>query len=309
MPHEIILHHYPSSPFSEKIRLAFGIKQLSWRSVEIPNMMPKPDLVPLTGGYRKTPVMQIGADIFCDTQIILREIERRFPNPTLFPTGSGLAYALAFWADRIFFMPSVLVIFGRIGEFVPEAFKQDRAQMSGTAFSTEAMKAAAPVARDQLMAHLAFLADQLSDARPFVEGERPSASDLHAVMNVWFLKSALGDAAGELLSPFSNVELWFARVAAIGHGHSTTMDSKQALEIARTAEPLLGSRDGSVPQQFRFGERVSVSADDYGRDPVSGTVEFSDAHEIVIRRKHDAVGEVVVHFPRAGFNVVREKGG
>ena len=79
MPHPIILHHFDRSPFSEKIRVVFGHKGLSWRSVRIPQIMPKPDLMPLTGGYRRTPVMQIGADVFCDTQIIIREIERRFP--------------------------------------------------------------------------------------------------------------------------------------------------------------------------------------------------------------------------------------
>ena len=95
MPHPIILHHFDRSPFSEKIRVVFGHKGLSWRSVRIPQIMPKPDLMPLTGGYRRTPVMQIGADVFCDTQIIIREIERRFPSPTLFPPGAaGVPWAL-----------------------------------------------------------------------------------------------------------------------------------------------------------------------------------------------------------------------
>ena len=61
---DIILHHYETSPYAEKIRVALGIKGLAWSSVQIPRIMPKPDLMPLTGGYRKTPVMQIGADIF-----------------------------------------------------------------------------------------------------------------------------------------------------------------------------------------------------------------------------------------------------
>ena len=30
--------------------------------------MPKPNLTALTGGYRKTPVLQIGADIYCNSQ-------------------------------------------------------------------------------------------------------------------------------------------------------------------------------------------------------------------------------------------------
>ena len=29
---EIILHHYPTSAFSERVRLAFGMKNLAWRS-------------------------------------------------------------------------------------------------------------------------------------------------------------------------------------------------------------------------------------------------------------------------------------
>ena len=72
---ELILHHYPQSPVSEKVRVVLGLKGLSWRSVEIPRLPPKPDLMPLTGGYRMTPVMQLGADVYCDSQCIIREIE------------------------------------------------------------------------------------------------------------------------------------------------------------------------------------------------------------------------------------------
>jgi len=84
----IILHHFDQSPFSEKIRVIFGFKQVAWTSVRISRIMPRPDLMPMTGGYRRTPVMQIGADIYCDTQIIIRELEARFPTPTLFPPGT-----------------------------------------------------------------------------------------------------------------------------------------------------------------------------------------------------------------------------
>ena len=73
----IILHEYPTSPYAEKIRLALRLKNLAYSRVEIPVIMPRPDLMPLTGGYRRTPVLQIGADIFCDTAIILRELEAR----------------------------------------------------------------------------------------------------------------------------------------------------------------------------------------------------------------------------------------
>src|SRR6201985_1281583 len=97
---DIILHHYDVSPFSEKVRLLFGLKGLEWKSVIQPVIMPKPDLIPLTGGYRRIPVMQIGADIFCDSQIILRELDRRFPEVSLTPANGGAPYGLGFWADR-----------------------------------------------------------------------------------------------------------------------------------------------------------------------------------------------------------------
>jgi len=77
---DIILHHYEISPYSEKVRLGLGLKGLAWGSVEIPVIMPKPDLTALTGGYRKTPVLQIGADIYCDSQLIMRELEAAAPK-------------------------------------------------------------------------------------------------------------------------------------------------------------------------------------------------------------------------------------
>lgn len=303
---EIIFHHYPASPFSEKVRVAFGIKKLAWRSVEIPNMMPKPDLVPLTGGYRKTPVMQIGADIYCDTQIILRELERRFPTPSIFPVKNGLAYAIGFWGDRLFFMPSVAVVFGEVGDFVPEAFKQDRARMSGSTFSVEAMKAAAPFARDQWRAHADYVAETLEDGRAFMGGAAPGAADIHAYMNFWWIRNAIPHVAASLTREYPRIDAWVERVAAIGHGAPTVMDAKEALAIAKAAtSDAKPASDPHDPRGLKAGDAVTVSADDYGRDPIAGEIVFSNAHEIAIRRRDDQVGDVVVHFPRAGFVVAK----
>jgi len=303
MDHEIILHNFATSPFSEKIRLIFGMKGLAWRSVEIPMMLPKPELMPLTGGYRKTPVMQIGADIYCDTQRIIRELERRFPQSSLMPRGHGLPYAVGFWADRPFFMATVPVIFAEIGDALPDEFKKDREAMSGN-FSVETMKRAAPFMRDQWRAHAGFLAEQLSDGRSFLEGDNPGIADAHGYMNLWFLKGALPDLADAFLSEWSKLGFWFTRLSAIGHGEKTEMDAKEALAIAKAAEPTAEpSEDEHDPRGLKPGMRVSVAADDYGRDPVEGEIIYSKAQEIAIRRTDPAVGTVAVHFPRAGFFV------
>src|SRR5688572_10625258 len=164
---EIILHHYQGSPFAEKVRVALGIKGLAWRSVIIPRVMPKPDLMPLTGGYRKTPVMQIGADVYCDTQCILRELERRFPEPSFYRgTDAGTANALSFWTDRSLFSPAVGIAFGIKGETYEPGFLEDRAKMSGREIDVARLKAAAPMFVDMLRPQLAWIDAMLADGRP-----------------------------------------------------------------------------------------------------------------------------------------------
>src|SRR5438128_6888463 len=159
MAETLILHHYDASPFSEKIRKVFGLKRLEWRAVEQPSMMPKPDLIPLTGGYRRIPVMQIGADVYCDTQVILAEIERRHPSP---PVVRGADWAVNLWADRMWFQASVAVIFAEIGANIPKEFADDREKLSGRPFDVNAMKAAAPIMRAQWRAYAGWMEDGLS---------------------------------------------------------------------------------------------------------------------------------------------------
>jgi len=304
MTHEIILHNYPNSPFSEKVRVAFGIKKLSWRSVIQPVIMPKPDLIPLTGGYRKIPVMQIGADVYCDSQIILRELERRYPTPSLLPYGKGAGYGIGFWADRQIFQAAVAIIFGEIGDHVPEDFKKDRAAMSGGGFSSDALKAAVPFMRDQYRAHTHFLSEQLADGRAFFGGDTPGLADIHAFMNPWFINNALPHKAKASIEEFPIVEAWYERVRAIGHGRAEDMSPREALAVAKeAASDAKLSHDPHDPHGRKPGDKVKVAADDYGRDPIAGEIVFANAHEIAILRSAPEVGEVVVHFPRAGFSV------
>jgi glutathione S-transferase len=302
---EIILHQYGSSPFSEKVRLTLGLKGLSWRSVEQPTIMPKPDLISLTGAYRKIPVMQIGADVYCDSQCILREIERRHPEPSLYGKDDVVTHmAFAFWSDRVFFPATVGVIFGQVGDLVPQAFLDDRSKLMGQKFDTNQMKAAVPVLRDSLRAQLDWLETQLGDGRSFLLGEAAGLADFTAYHPVWFLQRFYPPAAAELAHT-PQVGAWAERVAAIGHGRCTPMEPAEALEVARRSEPATPpTADPGDPNGRKPGDRVTVMPDDYGRDPVSGELVAHSAQEIAIRREDPTVGTVVVHFPRAGFVVI-----
>jgi glutathione S-transferase len=303
MEDEIILHQYWQSPFTEKVRLVLGMKRLSWRSVEQPTIMPKPDLIPLTGGYRRIPVMQIGADVYCDSQIILQELERRFPGPKR--AASGLHTTLGLWADQIFFGPSVTLIFSEIGGkgVIDEAFKKDREALSGRPFDPEAMKAAVPTMRQQWRAFCSFIEAQLAGHGDFVHGE-VSVSDAHAYMNVWFVSKFVPDTADRLLREFPLVRSWKERMAAIGYGTHSEMSRNEAVAIARSRTPATPEqRDANDPDGLEPGMSVSVAAIDYGKEPIPGILVASSPQHVAIRRTHAQVGEVINHFPRAGFTV------
>jgi glutathione S-transferase len=312
MPHPIVLHHFDRSPFSEKIRVVFGFKGLSWRSVRIPPIMPKPDLMPLTGGYRRTPVMQIGADVFCDTQIIIREIERRFPSPTLCPSGeAGAPWALSLWTDRAFFQNAVTLVFGTLGPKVPQAFVEDRSQLRGAKFDLDKMRAAIPQMRDQLRAHLGWIEAQLGDGRKWLLGDF-SLADVSAYMNVWYVRSNLSAEEDQAVAGLDRifvglkqVAAWENRMRALGHGAREEMSGGEALDIAAKASAeTLAENDPNDPNGRKVGDRVLIAPDDYGKVEVGGEVVSLSAQHIAIRRVDERVGEIVVHFPRAGFVVL-----
>lgn len=302
---DLILHHYPTSPFSEKVRIAFGLKKLGWKSVTIPNIMPKPDLMPLTGGYRKTPVMQIGADIYCDTQLIMLEIEKRAPTPPLLPPGrEGEARALAMWIDRNIFWAAVGIVMGAIGDKLPEAFHKDRSEFSGRSFDPAKLKAAAPIAAQQTYAQLVLAEEMLGDGRAYLLGAAPSLADCALYNPVWFIKERLG--GGKAVPPLDRlprITAWSERMKAIGSGSQAEMSATDALAVAKAATPAACSVDAADPSGLKAGQKINVTPDDTGKVPVTGTLVGLTADRISISRNDERVGDIVVHFPRAGFIV------
>ena len=299
---DIILHHFENSPFSEKVRVMFGIKGASWGSVIIPSIMPKPDLIPLTGGYRRTPVMQIGADIFCDTQVMLAEIERHLPTPAAI---SGSDWGTNLWADRLFFQVAVPLIFGQVGKHVPPDFIKDREIMSGRPFDVAAMAAAVPVMSVQFRAHAAYIEDGLAGSA-FLAGPRPGLADAAAYMNIWFLKRNLPDCAANLLTGLARTLDWIDRMEAIGHGARQEMAPAQALKIAADHSPAPApAHDVHDPSGLSPGDPVFVMADDYARDQIHGRLVSVNPRSVTLLRADPAVGEVHVHFPRTGYILAR----
>ena len=305
---ELILHHYPMSLFAEKARLMLGFKGLSWRSVIIPPVLPKPDLTALTGGYRKTPVLQVGADVYCDTALIARRLDAEKASPGFFPEGQEFtAASLANWADSVLFLHSVSLVFqpaslaARFAKAPPESMKALVADRSTFFEGGTATRIPLELAKHQWPTLMGRLETQLARNGDFLLGV-PSIADFSVAHTLWFLKQT--PVTASYVDDYPAVLAWYQRVIAFGHGAPSDLSAADAIEIARAATPApLPSEVFTDPNGFEPGQQVSVSAVDYGVDPVQGELMFSGREDIIVRREDERAGVVHVHFPRFGFRI------
>lgn len=304
---ELILHHYPTSPFAEKVRLILGHKQQAWKSVFIPMIMPKPDLTALTGGYRKTPVLQIGADIYCDTALICDVLEHLAPKPTLYPEAvKGAARIVAQWADGALFSAAmaynfqpagVADVFASAPEAAVKAFVADRAAMRAGGARMASADAAATY-----KSYLRRIASMLH-GQEFLFGAQPCVADFAVYHPLWFTQERTPALAG-ILDATPEVKAWMARMKAMGHGTAEKFSAAQALEVARNATPA--ALHGEVFQDeygIALGSTVVIAADNFGLEPTEGELIAATRTRYTLRRADDRAGTVHVHFPRVGFTL------
>lgn len=303
---ELILHHYPMSPFSEKVRAVLGFKQLAWKSVHIPTVMPKPDLLALTGGYRKTPVLQIGADVYCDTALICDVLEHIHPWPTLYPQGSkGLARTLAQWADSTLFWaamgynfqkPGLAQVFAGVPVDAVKAFGADRSAMA------QGMSRPKPL--DALAAYKSYLR-RLSDmleGQDFLLGNAPCVADFAAYHPLWFTRTQVPVLAN-ILQATPAVLVWMDRMAALGHGQPQAMSATEAIAVSSGSIRATGQKDEYFQDDhgIPLGSQVSICAESFGPEPTHGTLVAATRTRFSLRREDPRAGVVHVHFPRVAY--------
>jgi glutathione S-transferase len=303
---DLILHHYPNSPFSEKIRLVLGFKQLAWKSVIIPRIMPKPDLLALTGGYRRTPVLQVGSDIYCDTALICDVLEHRQRSPTLYPQGSnGGVRIVAQWADSTLFWTAMAYCFSPTGaaflfqDQPPEAakaFAEDRAIMRGGASRMHPGDATSI-----FKSYLRRIASMV-DKQRYVMGDKPGVADFCCYHALWFTQR-IPPLAG-ILDATPSLSAWMARMAAMGHGNMEQSDALAAIAIAAQSTPA--GMEKNIFQDdhgIALGSRVTVTAESFGLEPTEGELVGATRTRYSLSRTDERAGTVHVHFPRIGYQL------
>lgn len=303
---ELILHHYPTSPFSEKIRLALGYKNLAWKSVIIPAIMPKPDVLALTGGYRKTPFLQIGADVYCDSALICDVLEHIQPTPTLFPEShKGLARVLAQWADTTLFWAAMAynlqpkgaaAMFEGAPVEAAKAFGADRAAMSAGMVRLRPADASAAY-----KSYLRRLANML-DGQNFLLGSAPCVADFAAYHPLWFSRVRVPVMA-DILNATPAVLAWMDRMAALGHGRMEKYSATESIAVCAASAGATAPIDTKFQDEhgIPLGSRVTVAAETFGQEATEGELLAATRTHYTLRRMDARAGTVHVHFPRIGY--------
>jgi glutathione S-transferase len=303
---ELTLHHYPTSPFSEKIRLVLGYKNLAWKSVTIPAILPKPDVLALTGGYRKTPFLQIGADVYCDSALICDVLEQHQPAPTLYPPSQqGLARVLAQWADTTLFWAAMAynlqpkgaaAMFDGAPVEAAKAFGADRAAMS--AGMTRLRPADATAAYKSYLRRLS----SMLDGQDFLLGSAPCVADFAAYHPLWFSRVRVPVMAG-ILDATPAVLAWMDRMAALGHGRMEKLSATESIAVCAASAASLAPIDPTFQDEhgIPLGSRVSVAAETFGQEPTEGELLAATRTRYTLRRTDPRAGTVHVHFPRIGY--------
>ncbi|MET3133277.1 glutathione S-transferase [Oxalobacteraceae bacterium GrIS 1.11] len=299
MTDELILHHYDGSPYSEKIRLLLGYKQLDWRSVTISPMLPKPDLMALSNGYRRAPVLQIGADIYCDSALIGAEIARRFPAPALASKAS--ADLLSHLVDVDLFWRAVRYVMGLRAEQIPQVMLEDRAAMHPQMqFERARLAADLPAVAEQLRPVLQMLDAALGEDG-FFGGTLPAFGDFGLYHPLWFLQNV--DGLSALAPQASRLRDWMARMAAFGKGRPLTMSPEEAIAVALASEPARSTPDVSTPGAPAPGATITVMPEGYPREAVRGRMVRLDEQSVMLAHDSPQAGLIHVHFPRLGYVV------
>ena len=298
-----ILYHYSASPYSEKLRLALGMAGIQWGSVIVPAQPPRPSLDVFLSGYRRIPVLQIGAHFYCDSALAfdaLAEVSDRLkPTGRLSETEELLRRHAE---DRIFFAViaaaspiSVLRLLARdLGLLGLFRFLKDRSgMMKGSTVEKLSQRAATRLVED----FVEQLNGLLKQDR-FLGGAHAGYLDLCCYHPLW-MASVINRETLSALPPL--VQAWMRRIAALGHGRSVLVSQRQihGRVTGDRFQEFVGELSGSVARD----SLVSVRPTDYARDSTEGYLVFMDEHQCVIKRNLPSGEAVFLHFPIIGFEV------
>jgi glutathione S-transferase len=297
---DFILHHYPFSPYSEKVRVMLAYAGIDWLSVIHKEMPPRPELEPLAGNYSRIPVAQINSDVFCDSNIIAEEIAKLANKPELILSNASQEVQdfVEKVEGKIFFACVLGGGSAKLRKKIRETmswwdivrFFIDRIKMGATATTDNMIKMgdAKKILREHLIEMEALLDND------FIFGEKVCVADFAAYHSLWFVRD-VGEC--EFMNEYPKVCAWMDRVKNLGEVTITEISGAKALSIAKNSQP----RELEIIEGVE--KEVAVAPSDYRQIKTTGILKFEDKTRWVISNNNERAGAVHIHFPRRGYKI------
>ncbi|CAO3625439.1 unnamed protein product [Cunninghamella blakesleeana] len=310
---QVVLHFYSLSPFANKIAWILNYKKVDYKWVNISVQEPRPQRRYLDGGYTKTPILQIGNQVFCDTKTIIAELEKRYPTPSLYPTHhqkdqsstqllcTGLNYLLE---NAVFLaIPTQFPL-----DLLPKKLLEDRAKFAGKELNIEKQKALQPYLKLDLEAQLERIVKHLDNGKNgswILNTDTPSDADFTLALDTFFAINVLGEDF--LKERFPKLVNHFESLMALADpGRIYELDEispEDALVIAKNQQstPSSSITFPGKSELFSLGQKVAVTPLDTGKTPAIGTLVALSPERVTIKISNDLTGDVYVHFPITTF--------
>ena len=296
-----ILYHYPMSPYSEKLRLTMGLLQRPWLSAQVAAYPPRAALAAVVGGYRRIPVLQIGAHIYCDTRLAFAAL---MGDESGYLSLTDRDEALRQWAEQeVFFAVIAASSHYRALRYLTRElsilgllrFLRDRIVMKRDA---SIIQPDAKTGRDVLSSFVSHLDDRLTE-NAYLSGPEMGYLDLCCFHPLW-MACQIDPRVTTRCS--SAVRAWFKKIQDIGHGEFSPATPQIIADAIAEQTDFSG---GVVEPPYLVAEPVTVRPSDYARDASSGMLVSLDGRRIVLERPLSEGGRVFLHFPRHGFEISR----
>lgn len=307
MNNQIILHRSLKSPYSQKAMLMLDYENLEWKSVLSSKGVPRPIQEKLVGEYsRRIPVLQVGADLYCDTDMIAKKIAELSGDKNLDRLNfseeiqkenfrvedenfMALLGSMSLWNFIVSYLKSIKL--KNTFELITDRAKASRGAVNPLKIRTKAEWAKI------LENDLPRLDKILEENNFLLKTDKPTFYDFTVFTSIWYM-DFLNEV--KILDKCTNLKAWLTRMNEFSNNHIEEINPIDSLNIAKENTPLPISDE--LKKSDKIGKPIAVEINDSIagalQSKLTGILVGEDDYKYIVKRENETVGTVHVHIPK-----------
>jgi glutathione S-transferase len=293
----------------KKIMALLGYTKLDWYSELTSKGVPRPVQEILVGNYsRRIPILQIGADIYCDTKEICHQIaeisgieelsfyhlskeQQHFADELEYEFGRAVVAKLT---------PMELIIsyFKHIPMKDACTFLIDRLKLKSKMKENNPLNEKSNVEWTKFLIQYFKKIDNKLENHSFLSLEAsPNYIDFTTYTHIWYSKRVNNLKYAKDLT---NIRRWLKRMDSYDLGNYKELSEGEAIEAAKQNKPK--SLDNSLLNRTnKLNKSTSITINDglsFIMEPVQGILLGENDKKSILKRENRTIGTVHVHLPK-----------